>query len=317
MVVGAGPLEHLLERLQVLVGEEGRSIHAREHLAVGVPAPVRTGHRLELERLDPLRAGGVRAAAQVGERAVGIERDGGRAFVLDQVFDQLHLVRLLLQMEALKCVLHADVLAHERLVGVDVLLHRRLDPREVLVVDHDPIGEVEVVVEAVLDRWADADLHARIELEHRGGEDVRRVVAHELEGLLPAALGEDLELGRVGAVLRRERAAEITKLPIHLDRQGRAGQPRTDGGGGVGAGGAVFKAQGRPVGQLVIHPGPDASPVASGGAGRLTSGAGPGTRSVQSSAGAPRSWGIAAGAHRLGARSARRSRETCRCTNCG
>ena len=45
-------------------------------LAVGVPAPVRAGDGLQLDRLDALRAGAVRAAAEVGERAVRVEADG-------------------------------------------------------------------------------------------------------------------------------------------------------------------------------------------------------------------------------------------------
>jgi hypothetical protein len=135
----------------------------------------------------------VRAAAQIGERTVGVERDAGGAFVLDEVLDELDLVGLLLFVEALNGVRDGDLLAHERLLGVDVGLHGRLDLWEVSVVDGDPVGEVEVVVEAVVDRRADADLHSRVELEHGGGQHVRRVMADELQGLLPTALGEDLE----------------------------------------------------------------------------------------------------------------------------
>ena len=201
VVVGPRALEQLLERLEVLVGEEGGPIDAREHLALGVPTPVGAGDRLELERLDALGGGRMGPAAEVGEGPVGVQRDGlervGGIGILDEVLDELDLVGLLLQVEPLERLLHAHLLAQERLVGVDVGLHRRLDPGEVRVVDDDAVGEVEVVVEAVLDGGPDADLHARIELEHRGGEHVSGVVADEREGLLPTAVGEDLELGRV------------------------------------------------------------------------------------------------------------------------
>ena len=259
MVVGPRALEHLLERLEVLVGEEGGPVDAREHLSLGVPTPVGAGHRLELERLDALGGGRMGAAAEVGEGPVGVERDGLGAFVLDEVLDELDLVGLLLQVEPLERLLHAHLLAHERLVGVDVGLHRRLDLGEVRVVDDDAVGEVEVVVEAVLDGGADADLHARIELEHRGGEHMSGVVANERERLLPTPVGEDLELGRVRAVLGGQRAREVAQLTVDLDGQRCARQPRPDGRGGVGARGAVVEGQLGPVWQLVVHPGPDGS----------------------------------------------------------
>jgi hypothetical protein len=74
-----------------------------------------------------------------------------------------------------------------------VLAHPGLDRREVAVGDADAVGEVEVVVEAVLDRGADRDLHAGIELHHRGRQDVGRVMAYEVQRVLPAAVGDDLD----------------------------------------------------------------------------------------------------------------------------
>ena len=73
------------------------------------------------------------------------------------------------------------------LVGVDVLAHLLLDAVEVGVGDRDAVGELEVVVEAVLDRRADRDLHARIELHDRGREDVRGVVADDVERAVGAS----------------------------------------------------------------------------------------------------------------------------------
>ena len=81
VVARAGLLEALEVRLEVLLGEECGAVDAREHLAVGVAAPVGAGHARELEGLDPLGAGAVRAAAEVGERAVAIQRDGLDALV--------------------------------------------------------------------------------------------------------------------------------------------------------------------------------------------------------------------------------------------
>ena len=139
--------------------------------------------------------GRVRAAAEVGERAVRVERDGVDALVADEVLDQLDLVRLVLRAEAVERLLDGHVLARERLARLDVLAHLLLERGQVVLGDRDALGELEVVVEAVLDRRADRDLRARVEVEHRRGEHVRGVVADQLERL-GRAVGDDLDLGR-------------------------------------------------------------------------------------------------------------------------
>ena len=72
--------------------------------------------------------------------------------------------------------------ALEGLVGGDVLGHLRLDALEVGLGDVRALGELEVVVEAVLDRRADRDPGARVELADRLGHHVRGVVADQVEG---------------------------------------------------------------------------------------------------------------------------------------
>ena len=191
-------------RLEVLLGVEGGPVDAREHLAVGVAAPVRAGDRQQLERLDALGRRRVRAAAEVGEAVVGVERDGRDALALHQVLDQLDLVVLLLAGEALERLVDRDVLAHERLVGLDVLAHLGLELLEVVLGDGDALGELEVVVEAVGDRRADRDLRARVQLEHRGGQHVRGVVADQLDGVGVVGVGGD-DLDPVAVVQRRRR----------------------------------------------------------------------------------------------------------------
>jgi hypothetical protein len=106
----------------------------------------------------------VRAAAQVGERPVRVQRDRVDAFVADQVLDQLDLVVLPLGAEALERLRDRDVLSDERLVCADVLAHALLDARQVGLGRRRIVGELEVVVEALLDRRPDRDLHSRVEL---------------------------------------------------------------------------------------------------------------------------------------------------------
>ena len=166
----------------------------------------------------------------------------------DQVLDQLDLVVLALGAEALERLVDRDVLARERLVGGDVLAHLRLDGLEVGVGDADAVGELEVVVEAVLDRRPDRDLHARIEVHDRGREHVRGVVADEVQRVLPAAIGDDLQ-----RLVGLQRLREVAHLAVLLDRQRGARQPGADRRGGVGAAGALGKLERRAVGEGDPH----------------------------------------------------------------
>src|SRR5439155_23226367 len=101
--------------------------------------PVRARDLGELERTEPFRAGHVRTATQVDElRAVGarVAVDGDDAPLADLAgvfgvdpLDDLALVRLV--GEQAERGVAVDLLALERLVGVDDLAHARLDPLEV------------------------------------------------------------------------------------------------------------------------------------------------------------------------------------------
>ena len=70
------------------------------------------------------------------------------------------------------------------------------------------VREVEVVVEAVLDRRPDRHLGPGVELLHRLGHHVGGVVADQLQRL-GVAVGEDRDLGSVG-----ERRREVAQLAV-------------------------------------------------------------------------------------------------------
>jgi hypothetical protein len=206
----------------------------------------------------------MRAAAQVGERAVGVQRHALQRMlgigVALKILDQLDLVRLLLSTEPGQRRLGRDVLAHERLVGVDMAPHLGLDPLEVRIVDGDALGKLEVVVEAVVDRGSDRDLDAGVQVEHGRREYVRGVVADQRQCLLPRPLGQDLKLGRTVAVARcGQLTAEVPQLAVDLDRQSGPSQAGADRRGRIGASGAVGQAQRGAVGEHVVHLGRDGS----------------------------------------------------------
>jgi hypothetical protein len=74
------------------------------------------------------------------------------------------------------------------------------------------------------------------------------VVADELERVLAAAIGDDLQR-LVGLQGQRE----VAQLPVLLDGQRGARQPRPDRRGGIGATGALGKLERRAVGKRDLH----------------------------------------------------------------
>ena len=75
MVAPLRLLEPLQVRVEIGLREEGRAVDPRQLLVVLVSAPVGAGEAGELDRLDRLRVLEVRAAAEVGEVALRVERD--------------------------------------------------------------------------------------------------------------------------------------------------------------------------------------------------------------------------------------------------
>ena len=103
-----------------------------------------------------------------------------------------------------------------------------LDLREVGLGDR--LRELEVVVEAVLDRRADRDLHARIEPPHGFREQVRRRVPQHVErvGVARVAGGEELDLLTVG-----ERQPQVLRRAVGTDEHRLLGELRADRTRGV------------------------------------------------------------------------------------
>ena len=247
MVAGLRLLDPLQVLGQVVLGEEGGAVDPGQLLTVLVAAPVGTGHRVQLDHLDLLGAGTVRAAAEILEGTVAVERDRLRAFVGDQVLDQLDLELLVLGPEDLDRFGDGHVTPLELLVGLDVTPHRFLDLRQVRVGDLDVLGEVEVVVEAVVDRRSDRHPGARVQLLDRGRHHVGRVVADQLETLRVTA-GDDRDLFTVG-----QRGAQVPDLVPDLDRQRGPGQAGPDRGGGIGTRGPSGQLERGAIGQGDCH----------------------------------------------------------------
>ena len=168
---GFGLLGEVLVELFLL--REGDGVDALEHLALGVAAPVGAAalRQLDSVALDAAGGGEVRAGAEVGELALGVEGD---VRVGGQVVDELDLVRLVLFLHVFDSFLARQLKALELQLFLADLAHFGLDGIEML------LGKVErgvkVVVEAVVDRRADGELDLRIQaldgLRHHVGTGV-------------------------------------------------------------------------------------------------------------------------------------------------
>src|SRR5882672_6478511 len=150
-------------RVEILFRIEGGAVDPGQLRLRRVAAPVRAGEARQLHRFDRLRVLEMRPAAQVGEVALGIERD-----VALRGVDELDLVRLALLLEARLRLVAGDLLARPLAPFLQLAGELRLDLLEIVLPDR--LGEVEVVVEAVLDRRPDRDLHARVEPADGFGE---------------------------------------------------------------------------------------------------------------------------------------------------
>jgi len=137
--------------VELVLGREGGAVDAGQHGPPHVAAPVGAGDAEELEGLDLAGAGEVWAAAQVDEVALLVEADG----VVFDGLEQLDLVDLLCLAHAADGLVSGQLDPLERQVLGDDRAHLVLDARQVI--GADGLGQLEVVVEAVVDGRADGE----------------------------------------------------------------------------------------------------------------------------------------------------------------
>ena len=131
----------------------------------------------------------------------------------------------------------------ERLVRGDDLAHAGIDRLEVGIREGLAAGQLEVVVEAVVDRGPAGEGGPRPQPEHCLCQHVGRRMPDVLEGRL-VAVGE--EANRVTVTKTR---VEIDREAVHLCDERRLRQPGADLGGQIGRGRALVQGARGSVGQ--------------------------------------------------------------------
>ena len=160
-------VEMLLERFLRL---PRGAVDALQHRVVLVAAPVGPGDAHQLERRDEPCVLDVRAEAQVLPAVVAEDADGfAAAFGCFDAFDDLDLERLI--RESFQPFVARQRLVLELLLLGDDLPHLRVDRVEIF--GRERAADVEVVIEAVLDRRPDRVLRAGEQRAHGLGHDVR------------------------------------------------------------------------------------------------------------------------------------------------
>ena len=239
-VVAALGFLQLFEVLGQLLGLGKRdAVNARELLVFLVAAPVGAGHVEQLHGLNGSRIGQVRAAAEVDEVALLVERDGAVFEALQQV--QLVGVGLFGEVSHGFGFGHGAPLELAFLAGQ--LQHLLLDFREVFARNRAAFAQVDVVVKAVFDGRADAQLHAGVQRFEGFGQHVGRGVP---EGHLTVVVvpGQD---GYVGILFNG--AVQVAHFAVYAHAYGVAGQAFADSGGDIVARRAIYKLAHRAVGE--------------------------------------------------------------------
>ena len=180
----------------------------------------------------------MRAAAEVGERALAVDRDrlAGR-----QIAHDLRLVGLADALVIRGGLVARPHFARDRFVARDDLAHAFFQPFEIAGSEGVVAGEI--VIEPVLDDGADGDLDVGPQFLGGLGEHVRGVVAEHLQPLR-VARGDDGDAG-VGL----DGAGKIAQLAIDARGERGPGKARSDVGRDIGAGHRRVVAADRPVGQ--------------------------------------------------------------------
>ena len=221
---------------QVLLRCPRRPVDPLQLRVVLVAPPVGAGHPGQLEVAEmTARVLDVGPSAQVDEpgRVLVGAHDAGlghRHRVGRGVVDDLELVAMV--PEDLTGPVRRDLVADERLGLGDDLAHPGVDAVEVVRGEVAAVGQLEVVVEAVLDRRTDPERRPGEQVEHGLGQHVRRRVADRVQ---PARIvgGDDADLVALG-----QRGRQVSLLTVDRGDDRRLAQPGTDGGGEIGGGAA-------------------------------------------------------------------------------
>ena len=184
-------LKHMEVGIQILLLLERRAVDTLQHLVLLAAAPVCTRNTLQFECLDLARTHDVRTRAEIRELALCI---GGDDLVLGQILDQLDLVVLALRTEIFDCLRTRNLAPLGFQILLDNLLHFLFEVTQIGL--RQLTVNVKVVVEPILDRRTNGELHIAVRIEplHRLCQDMCGSVAQRM-ATARILKGQHLECG--------------------------------------------------------------------------------------------------------------------------
>src|SRR5262245_44307383 len=195
--------------VKLFLRKERRAVDALHLLARFVAFPVRAGDREQFDRLDLARRRDVRPEAEIDERRAldSVATHLIAALLFDQfAFERLaHLGEFLFGLGL--WIFDAPVFE----IALDQILHALLDLRQIFGRKPLSAGPLKIVKEpafrVVEQRRSDAQLRARIKVEHRRRQQVRGRMAIDLQSLI-ARFGRE----RLYAFALSDNVAQINRL---------------------------------------------------------------------------------------------------------
>src|SRR6185437_4039139 len=149
--------------VHLLFGEEGGSVNPLQLWILLVAEPIGSGKVGNLEGLDAPCGGNVRAAAEVDELAVAIERN--LLARVREALDEVDLHEVAVSLEFGQALLARLKLADKLLVALDDLGHAALDELQVL--GREGRGPIKIVEKPRVGGRAVTQLGLRKKLQHR------------------------------------------------------------------------------------------------------------------------------------------------------
>ena len=158
VVAAFGLLQHMQVGIEFLLVAPRRAVDARQHGVAVIAPPIGACRFHQFEGVANISGGThVRPAAKVDPVALAVQRNRLRR---RQVLDQLRFVFFAFGPEKGDGVVAVDHLALKFGAAGDDLPHLCFDSRKIL--RRERLVAREIVVQAVLDRWPNGDLGARI-----------------------------------------------------------------------------------------------------------------------------------------------------------
>ena len=171
-----GFFEHVQILLQLFLASPGRAIDALQHFIAVVAAPIGSGHFHQLEMLKLAGGRHMRAATQVFEGSLSVQRD---VFVGGNAGDDFSLVMLAQPLEIIDGFVARQHPTHHWLVFDSQFGHLFFNGYQVLGGERPLVTEI--IIKAVLDHRTDGDLGVGKQLLDRVGQQVRCGVADHVQ----------------------------------------------------------------------------------------------------------------------------------------